>query len=54
MVRTTKSASRRPARCRHNWDFSTTNWGTDGLRTHPCKRCPENLVIGTVQIRRNS
>ena len=36
--------------CRHEWDFTTTLWH-GGQRKHPCKKCPENLVIGSIKIK---
>ena len=38
-------------KCKHRWDCSVLIWGTDGKRSHPCKKCGELLVVGTVRVR---
>jgi hypothetical protein len=46
VVRTTRKS------CRHNWDVSTLIWTTSGQRAHPCKKCGEVFVYGSVRVRK--
>lgn len=41
-------------KCKHSLALLTIIWTKEGERAHPCKKCGEIMVFGSVRIKKNN